>query len=158
MGFRLMSSITTPRILKRSISPLIFSTSNKPRFLVQNCFTAHQPLHHTFFAQRKHGIMADEAHFNVEDKMQNRPPRSRGDRGRGKGGGGGGHGREVQVSKALSKLLRHQAANAGIQLDDEGYAPLDAVVRGNQTHLKYSSCGQDLLTLSCSSPGALYDL
>lgn len=126
-----MSSIATPKILKRSIFPLILSTSIKPRFLPQNCFTAHQPHHHTLFSQRKHGIMADEAHFDVEDKMQIRPPRSRGDRGRGKGGGGGGgHGREVQVSKALSKLLRHQAANAGIQLDDEGYAPLDAVVRG----------------------------
>jgi hypothetical protein len=152
-----MSSIITPKILKRSISPLVFSDSIQPRFLLRNCFTAHQPLHHILFAQRKHGIMADEAHFDVEGKMQNRPPRSRGDRGRGKGGGGG-HGREVQVSKALSKLLRHQAANAGIQLDDEGYAPLDAVVRGIQTHLEYPPCGQDLLTLSCSSPGALCDL
>ncbi|TWU76722.1 hypothetical protein ED733_003346 [Metarhizium rileyi] len=33
--------------------------------------------------------------------------------------------REVQVSKALSKLLRHQAENAGIKLDEEGFAPLD---------------------------------
>ncbi|KAF4454592.1 hypothetical protein F53441_2935 [Fusarium austroafricanum] len=72
--------------------------------------------------------MADEAHFDMEDKAQNRPSRSRGDKGRGRGGGGGGQGREVQVSKALSKLLRHQAANAGIQLDDEGYAPLEAVL------------------------------
>lgn len=37
--------------------------------------------------------------------------------------------REVQISKALSKLLRHQAANAGVPLDQEGYAPLDRVVR-----------------------------
>lgn len=60
--------------------------------------------------------------------MQSRTSRPRGDKGRGKGGGGGGQGREVQVSKALSKLLRHQAANAGVQLDDEGYATLDSVV------------------------------
>ncbi|PHH61816.1 hypothetical protein CDD81_7919 [Ophiocordyceps australis] len=44
------------------------------------------------------------------------------------GGRGGRGGREVQTSKALSKLLRHQAENAGIQLDAEGYAPLDKVL------------------------------
>lgn len=47
---------------------------------------------------------------------------------RGGGGGGGGQNREVLVSKALSKLLRHQAENAGISLDEGGYAPLDKVV------------------------------
>ncbi|KJZ78936.1 hypothetical protein HIM_01709 [Hirsutella minnesotensis 3608] len=41
---------------------------------------------------------------------------------------GRGQGREVQVSKALSRLLRHQADSAGIQLDEEGYAPLDKVL------------------------------
>jgi 2'-phosphotransferase len=50
-----------------------------------------------------------------------------------KGGGGkpadGGKQREKQVSMALSRLLRHQALNAGITLDKEGYAPLDRVVR-----------------------------
>lgn len=46
----------------------------------------------------------------------------------GRGGGGGGQGREVQVSRALSRLLRHQAMNAGIELDGEGFAPLDKVV------------------------------
>lgn len=34
----------------------------------------------------------------------------------------------MQVSKALSKLLRHQAENAGIKLDGEGFAPLDQVL------------------------------
>lgn len=48
---------------------------------------------------------------------------------RGGGGGGGGQGRDVQISKALSRLLRHQAGNAGIKLDDAGFAPLDKVVR-----------------------------
>lgn len=52
----------------------------------------------------------------------------RGGRGGGGGGGGGSQGREVQVSRALSRLLRHQAQNAGIQLDGEGYAPLHKVV------------------------------
>ncbi|CAK7213837.1 tRNA 2'-phosphotransferase [Sporothrix curviconia] len=49
---------------------------------------------------------------------------------RGGGGGGGGSGnRNVDVSRALSKLLRHQAANAGIPLDPEGYAPLNLVLQ-----------------------------
>ncbi|KAI6772135.1 hypothetical protein HG530_003093 [Fusarium avenaceum] len=75
--------------------------------------------------------MADttqQDHLDVDERMQSRTSRPRGDKGRGKGGGGGGQGREVQVSKALSKLLRHQAANAGVQLDDEGYATLDSVL------------------------------
>ncbi|KAF4581874.1 tRNA 2'-phosphotransferase 1 [Ophiocordyceps camponoti-floridani] len=36
--------------------------------------------------------------------------------------------RDVQVSRALSRLLRHQAESAGIKLDDEGFAPLDQVL------------------------------
>ncbi|KAK3302064.1 KptA family-domain-containing protein [Chaetomium strumarium] len=48
----------------------------------------------------------------------------------GRGGGGGGRDkREVDLSRALSRLLRHQAANAGIQLDREGFAPLDRVLQ-----------------------------
>ncbi|KUI59568.1 tRNA 2'-phosphotransferase 1 [Cytospora mali] len=52
----------------------------------------------------------------------------------GPGGGGGkpadgGKQREKQVSMALSRLLRHQALNAGITLDKEGYAPLNRVLQ-----------------------------
>lgn len=36
--------------------------------------------------------------------------------------------REKDLSRALSRLLRHQALNAGIPLDKEGYAPLEKVV------------------------------
>ncbi|KAI0434056.1 hypothetical protein F5Y09DRAFT_4407 [Xylaria sp. FL1042] len=54
---------------------------------------------------------------------------SGGRRGGGGGGGGGGPNRQVQISKALSTLLRHQAQNAGIQLDAEGFAPLDRVMQ-----------------------------
>ncbi|KAI0024784.1 RNA 2'-phosphotransferase, Tpt1 [Xylariomycetidae sp. FL0641] len=43
--------------------------------------------------------------------------------------GSKGPNRKVQISKALSTLLRHQAANAGITLDAEGYAPLDQVMQ-----------------------------
>ncbi|KJR86419.1 2'-phosphotransferase [Sporothrix schenckii 1099-18] len=53
----------------------------------------------------------------------------RGGGGRRGGGGGGGGGRSVDISRALSRLLRHQAANAGIPLDPEGFAPLDRVLQ-----------------------------
>ncbi|PFH57394.1 hypothetical protein XA68_15127 [Ophiocordyceps unilateralis] len=36
--------------------------------------------------------------------------------------------REVQVSRALSRLLRHQAESAGIKLDGDGFAPLEQVL------------------------------
>ena len=36
--------------------------------------------------------------------------------------------REVAVSKALSKLLRHAAEDVGVTLDGEGFARLDQVV------------------------------
>jgi uncharacterized membrane protein YgcG len=51
-----------------------------------------------------------------------------GRRGGGGGGGGGRDRREVDLSKALSRLLRHQADNAGVTLDKEGFACLDKVV------------------------------
>lgn len=70
------------------------------------------------------------AHQAMEDHVLDKPQKGKG---KGKGGGGGGGGRrggnrETQVSKALSRLLRHQAENAGIKLDGEGFAPLDRVV------------------------------
>jgi hypothetical protein len=65
--------------------------------------------------------------------------RSRGGRGgRGGGRGGGGKGemnREVAVSKALSKLLRHAAEDAGLTLDGEGFARVDQVVSLLAFHL-----------------------
>uniref|UniRef100_A0A8H7NAG2 2'-phosphotransferase n=1 Tax=Bionectria ochroleuca TaxID=29856 RepID=A0A8H7NAG2_BIOOC len=74
--------------------------------------------------------MADnDAHHDLEERAHNRSGGRRGGGGRrGRGGGGGGMSREVQISKALSRLLRHQAENAGITLDGEGYAPLDRVL------------------------------
>ncbi len=53
-------------------------------------------------------------------------------KGRGGGGGRGGEGgrgrREVDLSRALSRLLRHQAGAAGVEVDREGFAGLDKVV------------------------------
>ncbi|KAJ2898700.1 hypothetical protein MKZ38_003751 [Zalerion maritima] len=53
--------------------------------------------------------------------------RGRGGGGR-RGGKGSDKGSDTQISKALSRLLRHQAENAGIKLDKEGYARLDHVL------------------------------
>ena len=54
----------------------------------------------------------------------------RGGRGGKSGGGGGGEmNREVAVSKALSKLLRHAAEEVGLAMDAEGFARVDQVVR-----------------------------
>ncbi|RDA92811.1 hypothetical protein CP533_0822 [Ophiocordyceps camponoti-saundersi (nom. inval.)] len=36
--------------------------------------------------------------------------------------------RDTQISRALSRLLRHQAEKAGINLDSEGFAPLNDVL------------------------------
>lgn len=72
--------------------------------------------------------MADE----IADKFQDTALEGGGGRGRGghkSRGGRRGGGRDSDLSRALSRLLRHQAANAGIRLDSEGYAPLDSVVR-----------------------------
>ena len=38
-------------------------------------------------------------------------------------------GKQVALSKALSKLLRHDAARKGLQLDTAGYAPLQQVLQ-----------------------------
>ncbi|KAH8175817.1 RNA 2'-phosphotransferase, tpt1 / kptA family protein [Sarocladium implicatum] len=53
---------------------------------------------------------------------------SRGGRRGGGRGGGSGLSRDVQISKALARLLRHQAEKSGIKLDEAGYAPLDKVL------------------------------
>jgi len=67
--------------------------------------------------------------LNMEDQGGKSNRRGKGGRGGGRSGGGGGvQGREVQVSKALSKLLRHAAEEEGVQLDKEGFARLDQVV------------------------------
>jgi 2'-phosphotransferase len=46
----------------------------------------------------------------------------------GQGGGDRVENREVMVSKALSKLLRHAAEDVGLALDPEGFARVDQVV------------------------------
>ena len=54
--------------------------------------------------------------------------RERGRRGHAQGDAEGGLSREVQISKGLSKLLRHAAGDAGLKLDAEGFARVDRVV------------------------------
>lgn len=76
------------------------------------------------------------AHLALEEKYAGGKKQRGGSGGRGGRGGGSGQSREVLVSKALSKLLRHQAENAGIKLDAEGFAALDEVVSGSCDLLK----------------------
>ncbi|KAG9254959.1 Tpt1/KptA family RNA 2'-phosphotransferase [Emericellopsis atlantica] len=70
---------------------------------------------------------ADSIQDSLESKARpnnNNRPRKNNNNGK----GGSGQSRQVLISKALSRLLRHQATNAGITLDAEGYAPLTAVL------------------------------
>ncbi|EFY98705.1 RNA 2'-phosphotransferase domain protein [Metarhizium robertsii] len=72
-------------------------------------------------------MASHEARIHPQDEAAPRSSRPSGRRG---GRGGRPEGREVQLSKALSRLLRHQAENAGIKLDEEGFAPLDRLSWG----------------------------
>ena len=77
--------------------------------------------------------MDDDAAESFQESVNIRHDNKSKGRGGGRSGGrggrvGGGGNRDMQLSKALSKLLRHQAVAAGIQLDREGYAALDKVV------------------------------
>ena len=127
---KLMSFAFTSKLRNPLFSTLLAKT--RPTISVAKSSSASfTPFRHKAFTQRIHNTMADntlreDALLDLEGKVQDKHSKPRGDKGRGRGGGG--QGREVQVSKALSRLLRHQAANAGIQLDDEGFARLDAVV------------------------------
>lgn len=100
---------------------------------------------------------ADELADQFEDKASVRAAAGKTGGGRKAGGGGGGKSkpgdggkqREKQISMALSRLLRHQALNAGIKLDKEGYAPLDRVVSVACSFS--SSYGLAVLFFSCAS-------
>ena len=48
------------------------------------------------------------------------------------GGRGGGQPRDVQVSKALSLLLRHAAEKEGVKMNAQGYANVADVVSFHQ--------------------------
>ncbi|KAI0128845.1 Tpt1/KptA family RNA 2'-phosphotransferase [Xylariales sp. AK1849] len=76
--------------------------------------------------------MTEQVDSDAAERLEALAPRGGRNKGagrRGKGtGGGGAQDREVQISKALSTLLRHQAANAGVKLDVEGFARLDKVI------------------------------
>lgn len=55
--------------------------------------------------------------------MPDHQPRDKGKRGR-----GGPQSREVQISKAMSLLLRHAAEKEGLKMNDQGYANVADVV------------------------------
>lgn len=80
-------------------------------------------------------IATMSSYLDLEDRSANssgsgrgRGKGGRGGKSRGGGGGGRAESREVMISKALSKLLRHAAAEAGLSLDTEGFARVDQVV------------------------------
>lgn len=85
-------------------------------------------------------VQLEEQVITTQEQQQKQGGSKGKGKGKGKsaaGGGGAGAGgdsangdkkREKQISMALSRLLRHQALNAGIKLDKEGYAPLEKVV------------------------------
>lgn len=52
-----------------------------------------------------------------------------------KRGRGRGQGRDVQISKALSLLLRHAAEKEGLKMNAQGYANVTDVVCAFQTRL-----------------------
>lgn len=79
-------------------------------------------------ASRIEGLVLEDRAFGKKALGGGRGGRGGGKRAGGGGGGSGGGSKDVMLSKALSKLLRHQAQNAGIALDAEGYARLDQVV------------------------------
>ena len=113
----------TPRSAKPPTLDLSGQVPSRPFTPVTPRFIS-SPTHH--LSRKPKGITP-----RMEDDLEERA-RAQGDRakkkGRGGGGGQGGMGREVQVSKALSRLLRHQAEGAGIKLDEAGFAELDKVV------------------------------
>lgn len=96
-------------------------------FLTRNYST--RPKGNKFLISMEADDLAEK--FEAKASMQGGGGKAKGGR-KGGGGGGkpadGGKQREKQISMALSRLLRHQALNAGITLDKEGYAPLDRVV------------------------------
>lgn len=47
---------------------------------------------------------------------------------RGGAAAGGAQSRDIGISKALSKILRHSAEQEGLKLDKEGYARVDELV------------------------------
>ncbi|KGQ12777.1 tRNA 2'-phosphotransferase 1 [Beauveria bassiana D1-5] len=91
-------------------------------------------LHSGMANEQAAGVATMDIQQDIMDKLDSQAggKNARGGRkgrgGRGGGGGGGGN-RSSDVSRALSRLLRHQAENAGIKLDGEGYAPLDKVLQ-----------------------------
>ncbi|KAM3531452.1 hypothetical protein NHJ13051_000744 [Beauveria bassiana] len=139
--------------MRAHLSLLTALRAQKPKFLHLTKYVSASGLAHRAGPQHKrttveprtsllHSGMANEqaAGFatmdiqqDIMDKLDNQAggKNARGGRkGRGGRGGGGGCGnRSSDVSRALSRLLRHQAENAGIKLDGEGYAPLDKVLQ-----------------------------
>lgn len=97
--------------------------------------------------QQPHGNMDAEGlteqleeQASLQQQAKGRKPKGGKPGGRGGENVGGSQKREKDISRALSRLLRHQALNAGIKLDKEGYAPLDKVVSEPSLLLSAGGC------------------
>lgn len=128
---------TSRRPLPLSISATPSSSNNSSSSIVHTCqrlssLHTTRRLPHFQPSTRRNMDAADdlaerfEAQAAVHHQQQQQPP-PKGSKGAG-GAAGSVQKREKDISRALSRLLRHQATKAGIQLDREGYAPLDKVV------------------------------
>ncbi|KAM3070264.1 tRNA 2'-phosphotransferase [Clarireedia jacksonii] len=74
-------------------------------------------------------VLAEEVDVDGADLVGRRKRGGKSSGARRGGAGAQGQGREVLISKALSKLLRHAALDEGLELDAEGFARLDSVLQ-----------------------------
>lgn len=115
-----------PRLIARTLT----TTKLSPPHLLPRQTTSptpSSPFHTTTTMDTDTAAQLAEEHGDASSH------RGRGGRGnrfrpRGAGSGSGSGSRDVALSRALSRLLRHQASSAGVPLDKEGYADLSKVV------------------------------
>lgn len=126
--------------MQKAITPLSFLYKRSikiqrfPPFVSEFSALHYSPVEMTGLSATDSIAMSEECDTTIRGGGRRGESSTRG-RGRGRGGRGGGGGggkgemnREVAVSKALSKLLRHAADDAGLKLDGEGFARVDQVV------------------------------
>lgn len=112
-----ITSCVTRRRAYFPLHPVLFSTVTHQ---IQQLPSVHHRMASTSSAPAKEENDATSSPVpTTADRKGKRPPR------------GKAPDRDVQISKALSKLLRHDAEKYKLKLDAEGYAPLDKVVSIN---------------------------
>lgn len=119
-----------PRMIPRLIARTLTLAKSPPhRFLPrQTTSPTPSPFHTTTTMDTSTSAQLADEHGDAPSRRGGRGNRFR-PRGGGSGSGSGTGSRDVALSRALSRLLRHQASSAGVPLDKEGYADLSKVVR-----------------------------